>query len=259
MSTTQAMASSEQELIVIAQEAVSQCNWTVGECAAQWTVKFARGRTDADFANLVHLSPDQVFQRRRVWETFGDVREQYSNLKWSHFYAAVAWDDAAECLQWADEIQSTVAEMKAWRRAQRGEDLTLPGEDEPYSLLSGEAVPVRMPSDGENVPFDGGSPGERSESSAEPTAASFAREAGEYSPFSPDAMTVPGKPSPGGDERVPPTADQIFKRLTSTCEKFSGLLTDEVIGEFQYLDGKSQRRLQKAVETLMDRLHSITG
>ena len=63
--------------------------------------RFARGRTDADFAQLVGLSADQVFQRRRVWETFADVYSGYPALKWSHFYVAVAWDDAAECLQWA--------------------------------------------------------------------------------------------------------------------------------------------------------------
>ncbi|ADG67842.1 hypothetical protein Plim_2014 [Planctopirus limnophila DSM 3776] len=258
MSTAHATASSEQELISIAQEAVSQCNWTVGECAAQWTVKFAKGRTDADFANLVHLSPDQVYQRRRVWETFGDVRGQYPHLKWSHFYSAVAWDDAAECLQWADEIQATVAEMKAWRRAQRGEDLSLPADDEPYMLLAGESVAVRMPIDGEEAPFDGAVPGNGSGVQTDPTASSFARETGDYAPFNAGAVTVPDKAS-SLDERVPPSAEQIFKRLTSTCEKFSALLSDEVISEFQYLDGKSQRRLVKAFETLMEKMQPIAG
>src|SRR5579863_3919925 len=115
---------SEAELVTRAQIAVSQCNWVVGECAQKWTQKFARGRTDADFAALVGLSPDQVFQRRRVWETFADVHPKYPTLKWSHFYAALTWDDAPECLQWADENDATVAEMKAWRRALRGEDLS---------------------------------------------------------------------------------------------------------------------------------------
>jgi hypothetical protein len=73
---------SEDELISRAQLAVSQCNWSVGECAAKWTQKYARGRTDADFASLLGLSPDQIFQRRRVWETFADVHATYPTLKW---------------------------------------------------------------------------------------------------------------------------------------------------------------------------------
>ena len=95
----------EEELISKAQSAVSQSNWIVGECAAKWTTKYAKGRTDADFATMVGLTPDQVFQRRRVWETFGDVFEDYPKLKWSHFYVALTWDDAPECLQCAAPAQ----------------------------------------------------------------------------------------------------------------------------------------------------------
>lgn len=121
----------EAELIQAAQAALSSCNWTVGECAAEWCKKYSKGRTDADFGNLVGLSGDQVFQRRRVWETFADVYESYGNLKWSHFFVALTWEDSAECLAWADEQAATVAEMKAWRRMQHGEDLLAPaGEDD---------------------------------------------------------------------------------------------------------------------------------
>ena len=138
----------EAELIQRAQLALSSCSWEVGECAAQWTQRFARGRTDADFAMLIGLSADQVYQRRRVWETFADVRANYPALKWSHFYSALTWEDAAECLEWAQEIQATVAEMKAWRRAQRGEDLTQAAAEEPYSMLLGETVAVKAPGEG---------------------------------------------------------------------------------------------------------------
>ena len=129
--------STEEQLVERAQLAVSSCRWVVGECAAQWTTRYARGRTDADFAAQVGLTPDQIFQRRRVWETFHAVQSQYSELKWSHFYAALTWDDSAECLQWAEETRATVAEMKAWRRARRGEDLDQPGEEESMADLMG--------------------------------------------------------------------------------------------------------------------------
>src|SRR5690606_3437939 len=79
-------------------------------------------------------SGDQVFQRRRVWETFSDVHENYPKLKWSHFYVVINWEDAADCLQWANDMEATIAEMKAWRRAQHGEDLTEVPEEAPFGL-----------------------------------------------------------------------------------------------------------------------------
>ncbi|MEZ6065027.1 MAG: hypothetical protein R3B90_04825 [Planctomycetaceae bacterium] len=57
------------------------------------------------------------------------MQGEYVHLKWSHYYAAVNWDDSAECLQWANDLGATVAEMKAWRRSQRGEDLTQPAAE----------------------------------------------------------------------------------------------------------------------------------
>jgi hypothetical protein len=74
----------EDQLVQRAQQALSRCNWEIGDCAAAWTKRFARGRADADFGALIGLSGDQVYQRRRVWETFHDVYERYGELKWSH-------------------------------------------------------------------------------------------------------------------------------------------------------------------------------
>lgn len=118
----------EQELIATAQLALSSCNWTVGECASKWCQRYSRGRTDADFGAIVGLSGEQIYQRRRVWESYADVVDNYSKLKWSHFYVALAWDESAECLAWAEDNQATVAEMKAWHRMQNGEDLTVEAE-----------------------------------------------------------------------------------------------------------------------------------
>lgn len=121
---------SEEACFREALESLSSCNWTIGRCACEWTQRWARGRTDAEFGVRVGLSSDQVCQRRLVWERFADVRGQYQRLSWSHFYAALNWDDSAECLQWAEDLGATVAEMKAWRRSQHGEDLTQPPDDE---------------------------------------------------------------------------------------------------------------------------------
>ena len=111
---------SESTLFNEARLSISDSNWRVGELASYWMRRLSHGRDDAHFGLVVGLNADQVFQRRRVWEMFYDVREAYPNLLWTHFFAVLSWDDAAEYLRWANDIQATVAEMKAFRRAQTG-------------------------------------------------------------------------------------------------------------------------------------------
>ncbi len=116
--------SSERSMIESVAKATSDTNWHISEMAARWMRTFSRGRSDADFAQMVGLQTDQVYIRRRVYELFGDVRLSLPNLSWTHFRIAVDWDDSADCLSWANETGSTPAEMRAWRRAMRGEDLS---------------------------------------------------------------------------------------------------------------------------------------
>jgi len=250
----------EAELVAKAQRAVSHCNWIVGECAADWTKKHARGRTDADFAALVGLSADQVYQRRRVWETFGDVYEQYSSLKWSHFYLALNWSDAPECLQWAEENQATVAEMKAWRRAINGEDLTSEPEpdqwagDPTISFVPSEPTAVRDPDSFASTGSRGSSPRKPPERGGEgsETVAAVARE-GEYSPFRKDAAS-PAPADRGGDvavaERPQLSADKQIKKVTLALERMNQALTAELLKDARRLPEKQRQRFIKAVGEL---------
>lgn len=237
----------EEQLVTTAQEAVFQSNWIVGECAAKWTERYARGRTDADFATLVGLSPDQIYQRRRVWETFHAMRDDFPQLKWSHFYCAVTWDDARECLEWAVETHSTVAEMRAWRRARRGEDLTLESFDDVLQLHPTPAHVVA-------VPFDGaaGEPGEATSpewsGERQATVVGQARETGqegEYTPFKTGATAAPGK-APA--ER--PSTEQLARKMTSALEKFAQAIDRQFVKEFPELPEKIQARFQRAVDDL---------
>lgn len=257
-STTVTGKDTESDLISRAQQALSHCNWEVGECAATWTKRFARGRTDADFADLVGLTADQVYQRRRVWESFADVRDSYPSLKWSHFYAALTWDDAAECLQWAEEIHSTVAEMKAWRRAQRGEDLSQAAEEEPYSILLGEPAAVKVPSD---APFDGTrvASGRMGTGSEVPTLAGVARQsddAGEYTPFR-DGAASPPPGSQAASVREAPTPEQAIKRITSAVERCQAMLTPDVRTAFPKLPEKVRQRFLVAIRDLQKSIHDL--
>lgn len=254
---------SEDELIRTAELAVSQCRWTVGECASKWTKRYAKGRTDADFAALIGLSGDQVFQRRRVWESFSDVYLQFESLKWSHFYAALTWDDAAECLQWAQETESTVAEMKAWRRAMRGEDLSSDPADEPeygeHGYLAVEPAMVQDPrsGSGKRNPAEAGRGEGRGAASSEESAATLTGVARglnsdeDYAPFRQGAMQPPAQ-GKGSATAAPPkmTAEQLAKRLCSTLERCAKALTPETLREFQEVPDALRQKLLRAADAL---------
>jgi hypothetical protein len=260
---------SEEALISKAQTAVSRCNWLVGACAAQWTKKFARGRTDADFANLVGLSPDQVYQRRRVWETFGDVYRDYVHLKWSHFYMALNWDDAPECLQWSDENEATVAEMRAWRRASRGEDTAheAPPDawagDPAVSYVPMEAVPVRDPA-GEAGGRAGQSPGGSRAAEAGETGRG-AREAAAvetpYAPFRKDAGSPPSseeRSRTASAQRPEPSPEQLLKRVVSSLERINQALTPELVTACRRLPAALRGRFVEAVGELNSKAATLT-
>ena len=268
----QKIAETEDQLISTARDAVSQCNWVVGECASKWTKKYAKGRTDTDFGTLVGMSGDQVYQRRRVWESFADVHTKYSSLKWSHFYVSLNWDDAPECLQWAEENQSTVAEMRAWRRALRGEDLnTEPEIDDSWmdgadpeliNVNEGDLTVVRDPADfgGSGSPVTAGAASPRE---APETVAAVARESDgfdpNYSPFRKGA----GAPAPkeqGGDvavvEKPAPSPELVLKRVVTTLERANKLLTPEVIGQAGKLPEKVRNRLVESLADLNSKIAS---
>jgi hypothetical protein len=253
----------EEQLIDRAREALSDSSWVIGECAAQWTEKYAKGRTDADFGAMVGLSGDQIYQRRRVWETFGDVKNQYSNLKWSHYYIALTWDDAPECLQWAEENQATVAELKAWRRAVNGEDLSISEPFEEYpsdaevTFVSDEPISVRDPSEYEQMERAGMEPGSRESSDAAATVAGHARDVsgsgGEYSPFRSGAASPAPKGS-GSETAVVAkpeiSPEQAVKRICSAVERCHKMLTPEVQSSFAELSPKLKKRFIKAISEL---------
>jgi len=249
----------ESALIARALSALSRCNWEVGECAAQWTKRFARGRTDADFAALVGLSADQVYQRRRVWETFGDVSNNYAALKWSHFYAALNWDDAAECLQWAEDVQAGVAEMRAWRRAQHGEDLSESPVDEELGLgpveltVMSEAAPFEM--DTARVPVGVGSSSDGMQTAALAAGGAEANSSTAYAPFREDAAAPPPRESA---ERQEPTVEQLVKRMTTAIERCHGAVTPQFTRQFGQLPDKVRKRFLKAVEQLTEACSSLS-
>ncbi len=260
MSESKRVAESEEQLVSRAQEAVSQCRWVVGECAQKWTERYARGRTDADFAILIGITADQVYQRRRVWETFAGVRDEFASLKWSHFYAALTWEDSLDSLRWAEETRSTVAEMRAWRRAQRGEDLSVDAvEEEAIRFVPAEPEFVHDPAESGTGDGRGGARSNGgTEGEAVATLAGVARQAGDngddYTPFRSGAATPPPREQPaeagGAGSGEPASTEQMAKRLSHTLERFVKLMTPQFRREFRKLPEPVKERFTNAVEDL---------
>lgn len=263
------MAESEEQLISMARDAVSQCNWVVGECAAKWTQRYARNRTDADFGQMVGLSGDQIFQRRRVWEAFGGTFQKFSGLKWSFFYVALNWDDAEDCLSWAQDSDATVSEMRAWRRAQRGEDL-FAESSEGYSEwaaplgIDTSAIPLSRVVD--PAQFTPSGMGERagagavsSERSATATMDMVARDSGDsYAPFRADAAAPAPRireEAPGG-ERQELTPEQFWKRASSMLDKLNKALTPKLL---KALDNQPESLKEKMRDALADIREKVEG
>ena len=258
------VAESEEHLISVARDAVSQCNWVVGECASKWTTKYAKGRTDADFGQMVGLSGDQIYQRRRVWENYGKSVSNYKNLKWSFFYVALNWEDGTKCLNWADENEATVAEMRAWRRAQNGEDLFSEPE-EAYSewaaplVMNTSDMPMSTVQDPANFVAAGQGPraGMSYEGSEVATMAGAARESSEYAPFKSGA-TAPGPGEQAMEvaviERPDVSPDQVWKRTISMIERINKSLDRKVLKAFEDQPEKLQARLGAAFGELQDKL-----
>jgi hypothetical protein len=120
----------EQQNVEAAKVAIateSDCKWTVGRLAHEWTQRHANGRTDDDYAKKIGLSRAQIQQRRQVFATYGDVCNTCCNLGWSHYREALDWNDAEDWLGAADDNQWSVATMRRIRaiqnRIDRGEDL----------------------------------------------------------------------------------------------------------------------------------------
>ncbi len=116
---------------------ISTTNWDKGKIIQDWRKSLedadapASQYSDEAWSQLVGgVTPQHVGRLRRTSERFGHVFKEYTGLFWSHFYAALDWDDAEMWLEGAVQSKWSVSRM----RHQRWETLgKIPGE-EPDSM-----------------------------------------------------------------------------------------------------------------------------
>ena len=113
---------------------ISTTNWDKGAIICQWRDSLKQQEaavaeySDEAWAQMVGgVSSQHVGRLRRTSERFGHVFNEYDGLYWSHFYAALDWDDAEMWLEGAIQNKWSISQM----RHQRWETMGKVAEDRP--------------------------------------------------------------------------------------------------------------------------------
>lgn len=116
---------------------VSTTNWEKGRIICQWREALvsdgapATEYSDERWCMLVGgVTGQHVGRLRRVYRRFGDVYEQYEGLYWSHFFAALDWDDAEMWLEGGVQNRWSVSQMRRKRWETLGEKGDKPSADD---------------------------------------------------------------------------------------------------------------------------------
>jgi hypothetical protein len=106
---------------------VSTTNWEKGRIILEWRdALIKRSAPSSDYSDdawsrrVGHVTPQHVGRLRRVFERFAHERDKYAGLFWSHFQAALDWDDAPMWLEGALQSDWSIAEMRSQRREALG-------------------------------------------------------------------------------------------------------------------------------------------
>lgn len=112
---------------------VSTTNWEKGRIICQWRDALMTSGaavteySDEAWAQLVGgVTSQHVGRLRRVFQRFGESHDEYEGLHWSHFQAALDWDDAEMWLEGAIHNDWSISQM----RGKRWETLGTPPEQQ---------------------------------------------------------------------------------------------------------------------------------
>ena len=134
---------------------ISTTNWEKGEIICKWREALvkkdapASEYSDDAWSQLVGgVTPQHVGRLRRTSTRFGETYEDYKGLFWSHFYAALDWDDAEMWLEGAVQSKWSISGMRQQRwetmgkvesdRPQDGDIVSIEMQEETQSLALSE-------------------------------------------------------------------------------------------------------------------------
>lgn len=165
---------------------VSNTNWEKGRIIHQWREQLrSAGAAPAEFSDegwsrkVGSVTSQHVGRLRRVFERFGESHEKYPGLYWSHFHAALDWDDAEMWLEGAVQNKWSVSRMRNRRwetlgqleeHRPRPEDVVSAEVDEDFAAgqqaVASNVSAVKPVGDEAAPASDDGDPREARESSA---------------------------------------------------------------------------------------------
>jgi hypothetical protein len=132
---------------------VSQTNWEKGALILHWRNELiAAGLPNTAYSDdawaqrVGNVTPRHVGRLRRVAERFGKKNRDFAGLYWSHFHAALDWDDADLWLEGAVQNDWSVAQMRVQRwEAIGGADEHKPQDDDIIVAEIDEDAHIRQP------------------------------------------------------------------------------------------------------------------
>lgn len=150
-----ASEATSQEFFGRWQRLVSTTNWEKGRIIFEWRRALIEAEAESSeysdeawSRRVGSVTPQHVGRLRRAYERFGQVAEEYPQLYWSHFQAALDWNDAEMWLEGAIANSWSVSRMRHMRWDAHGapadlkpreEDVITAEFDEDFSALETDA------------------------------------------------------------------------------------------------------------------------
>ena len=101
---------------------ISRTNWEKGAIICAWRQELQNqaappsAYSDEAWSRRVGgVTSQHVGRLRRVYQRFGSSYGTYANLYWTHFLAALDWDDAEMWLEGASQSEWSISEMRSTR------------------------------------------------------------------------------------------------------------------------------------------------
>lgn len=138
-SVDQPLSSHDQQYIGRWNQLISYSNWEKGKIILQWRETSSEegadpsAYSDEAWARKVEgVTAQHVGRLRRVYARFGQDHRTYPGLYWTHFLAALDWDDAAMWLEGAAREKWSVSQLRRARWQATGGAAA----EEPVELLT---------------------------------------------------------------------------------------------------------------------------
>ncbi len=141
---------------------ISTTNWEKGRIISQWRAALIESGVDAtqysDEAwsrRVGGVTSPHVGRLRRVYERFNESYQSYVGLYWSHFLAALDWEDAPMWLEGAANDSWSISQMREKRwQAEGAVDSQRPTESQIVEVDTDEDVTLPAQGGGKNREYD---------------------------------------------------------------------------------------------------------